>query len=56
METLLPEEEAILTDACKIFSIRGEPVALVQGETHNIKITYPYDLKVANALLGLEEK
>ncbi|MDR2753130.1 MAG: 2-C-methyl-D-erythritol 4-phosphate cytidylyltransferase [Oscillospiraceae bacterium] len=55
MNTLLPEEEAILTDACKIFSIRSEPVALVQGETHNLKITYPYDLKVAHALLGVEE-
>ncbi|MCL2532390.1 MAG: 2-C-methyl-D-erythritol 4-phosphate cytidylyltransferase [Oscillospiraceae bacterium] len=55
MDSLSPEEELTLTDACKIFALRGEPVALVQGEVHNIKITYPYDLKVAHALLGIEE-
>jgi 2-C-methyl-D-erythritol 4-phosphate cytidylyltransferase len=54
MDPLLPEEEAVLTDACKIYSLRGEPVALVRGEIHNIKITYPYDLTVAHALLGME--
>ena len=27
------------------------PVALVQGETYNMKITYPYDLRVAKSLL-----
>ncbi|MCL2107016.1 MAG: 2-C-methyl-D-erythritol 4-phosphate cytidylyltransferase [Oscillospiraceae bacterium] len=54
MERLSEEESAILTDACKIFVMRGEPVAMVTGETHNIKITYPYDLKVAQALLGLD--
>jgi 2-C-methyl-D-erythritol 4-phosphate cytidylyltransferase len=26
-------------------------VALVQGETYNMKITYPYDLRVAKSLL-----
>ena len=30
---------------------QGEPVALVQGETYNMKITYPYDLRVAKSLL-----
>jgi len=56
MNSLLPEEEAVLTDACGIFALRREPVALVQGEVHNIKITWPYDLKVAHALLGIEEE
>ncbi|MCL1951778.1 MAG: 2-C-methyl-D-erythritol 4-phosphate cytidylyltransferase [Oscillospiraceae bacterium] len=55
MDSLSPEEEAVLTDACKIYALRGEPVALVQGEVHNIKITYPFDLKVAYAMLGVEE-
>jgi len=55
MDSLLPEEEAVLTDACKIYALRGEPVALVPGEVHNIKITYPFDLKVAHAMLGLDE-
>ena len=50
-ETLTEEEKEILTDAAKIFVIKGEPVALVQGETYNMKITYPYDLRVAKSLL-----
>ena len=51
---LTEEEKGILTDACKIFSMKGCPVRLVQGEVHNIKITYPYDLRVAKALLDEE--
>ena len=50
-EALTEEEKGILTDAAKIFVIKGEPVALVQGETYNMKITYPYDLRVAKSLL-----
>lgn len=45
------EEKDMLTDACKIFSINNEKVFLVEGEVTNIKITYPYDLKVANSIL-----
>ena len=48
---LTEDEKKILTDACKIFTMKGEPVSLVEGEVFNIKITYPYDLKVAYALL-----
>ena len=54
MDSLTKEEEAVLTDACKIFALKNAAVALVRGEVHNIKITYPHDLKVAHALLGLE--
>ena len=50
-ESLSDEEKNILTDAAKIFVIKGEKVALVQGETFNMKITYPYDLRVAKSLL-----
>ncbi len=53
-EQLTDEEKAILTDAAKIFVIKGEEVALVQGETYNMKITYPYDLRVAKSLLEEE--
>lgn len=49
---LTAEEKSILTDACKIMVIKGERVRLVEGEVSNIKITYPYDLRVAEALLG----
>lgn len=51
-ESLSDEEKKILTDACKILVIKGEHVHLVDGEESNIKITYPYDLRVAEALLG----
>lgn len=50
-ESLTPEEKEILTDACKIFVIKGEDVHLVKGEVFNIKITYPYDLRVAETLI-----
>lgn len=52
--SLTDEEKALLTDACKIFTIKGESVELVNGEPFNIKITYPSDLKIAHALLGME--
>lgn len=54
--SLTEEEKNILTDACKIFSMKGHDVHLIDGEVHNIKITYPYDLRVAMALLDDEIK
>lgn len=51
-QSLTDEEKEILTDACKIMVIKGETVHLVEGEESNIKITYPYDMRVAEALLG----
>ncbi len=42
----------MLTDACKIFTLKDEDVHLVDGEVTNIKITCHYDLKLANAILG----
>lgn len=50
-ESLTQEEKDELTDACKIFSIKGEPVHLVQGEVFNMKITYPFDLRVAQTMI-----
>lgn len=43
--------KSILTDAAKVFTLNGEKVHLINGETFNIKITYPYDIAVAEALL-----
>ena len=51
---LTDDEKAILTDAAKIFVMKGEKVALVQGEDFNMKITFPYDLRVAKSLLEEE--
>lgn len=50
-ESLTEDEKAILTDACKIFAMKGEPVHIVAGEVSNMKITYPFDLKVAATML-----
>lgn len=49
--SLSEEEKAILTDAAKILVMKGRTVKLVKGETYNIKITYPYDLRIARSLL-----
>lgn len=49
--SLTPEEKEILTDAAKIFVMKGEAVEIVPGESFNIKITYPYDIKVAETIL-----
>ena len=38
--------------AAKIFVLKGKDVALVDGDVTNIKITYPYDLKLANTILN----
>ena len=53
-EALSEQEKEILTDACKIMVLKGEHVHLVMGEVFNIKITYPYDVTVAKALLGMD--
>lgn len=50
-DSLSAEEKDILTDAAKILVMKSKEVRLVQGETFNIKITYPYDLKIARSLL-----
>ena len=51
-QSLTEEEREILTDACKICVQKNEPVHLVEGDVSNIKITYPHDLRVAEAILG----
>ena len=51
-ESLSEEEKSILTDACKIMVMKGIDVHMVQGEVSNIKITYPYDIRIAEVLLG----
>ena len=53
--SLNEEEKRVLTDACKAFVIKGEPVLLVDGEPFNIKITTQYDLKIANSIIEERE-
>lgn len=50
-QSLSEDEKKVLTDAAKIMVLGGTPVHLVSGESFNIKITYPYDLRVAESLL-----
>lgn len=55
--SLTKKEKEILTDGCKIFSLKGENVGLVDGEIYNIKLTTLYDLKIARAIImGKDEK
>ncbi len=53
--SLTTEEKDILTDACKIFTLKGEKVKVVAGETFNIKITTVFDLSIANAILKVRD-
>jgi len=50
------EEKNILTDACKIYVLKGKRVRLVKGELYNMKITTLYDLKIANLILNNNDK
>lgn len=50
--SLSVEEKHILTDGCKIYILKGHEVHLVEGHVSNIKITYPHDLIVAQAILN----
>jgi 2-C-methyl-D-erythritol 4-phosphate cytidylyltransferase len=52
--SLSDEDKDILTDGCKIYLLKGYDVHLVQGHVSNIKITYPHDLIVAEAILSNE--
>lgn len=48
----LDEDERLeLTDAIKVFAIKKEQVYLVKGTSTNIKITYPSDIILAEAIL-----
>lgn len=53
-EQLTEGDKAQLTDACKIFVLRGLPVALVRGDVANMKLTYAGDMRVARALVAAE--
>lgn len=50
-ESLTAAEKQILTDACKILVLKGEKIQLVEGDVTNIKITYPSDIRLAEALM-----
>ena len=47
---LTPEEKDILTDACKICTVRQVPVHMVNGAVSNMKITPAADYKIAQIM------
>ena len=47
---LTPEEKDILTDACKICTVRQVPVHMVNGAVSNMKITTAADYKIAQIM------
>ena len=51
VESLTCDETDALTDACKIYAVRGKKVRLVAGSPSNMKITYAEDLPLAEAIL-----
>jgi 2-C-methyl-D-erythritol 4-phosphate cytidylyltransferase len=54
-EELAEDDKAVLTDACKILVLKGEPVALVQGDVANMKLTYTNDMRIARAMIEGED-
>ena len=54
-DSMTEEELDIVTDACKMFFMRGHKVKLVEGDVSNFKVTYPFDLKMAKTMLGEKE-
>ncbi len=51
---LSDEQKKILTDACKIFILAGRTVRMVKGDSYNMKITTPFDLRLAEAIVAEE--
>ncbi|MDF2566967.1 MAG: 2-C-methyl-D-erythritol 4-phosphate cytidylyltransferase [Oscillospiraceae bacterium] len=49
---LTDKQKAELTDACKICTLAGKKVRLIEGEVYNIKITTVSDYKIAQSILG----
>ena len=50
-QALSTTQKETLSDSCKICSLAGQSISLVLGENYNFKITTPFDLRVASALV-----
>lgn len=51
-QSLTDNELNSLTDGCKAFFLRNQPIYLIDGEPSNIKITTPFDLILAENILA----
>lgn len=49
---LSDEQKKVLTDACRIFVLSGRKVKMVKGDAYNMKITTPFDLKLAESIVS----
>ena len=50
-DKLNDDQRSKLTDICGIFTAAGEKIHIVEGDPSNIKLTTPFDLKIAEAVL-----
>lgn len=50
--SLSDEEKLCATDVCSLYRLRGFRTALVKGDETNIKLTYPYDMIAAKAIIN----
>ena len=50
-ESLSEDDKEVLTDASKILLLNGQKIAIVRGERYYIKLTYPEDMIMAEALI-----
>lgn len=49
--TIDDETKQLLSDSCKLMLLAGEKVGVVTGDVSNFKITTPFDMKMACALV-----
>ena len=54
-ETLDPETRKTLTETTKACFVQDIPIHIVTGEFYNFKITTPYDMQLAEAVLAYLE-
>lgn len=55
-ERLTEDQRASLTDATGVFILNGQPVAIVEGDPTNIKVTTEFDLTIAETIAELLSK
>ena len=49
-KSLTEVEKEKLTDTCSVFTIKGLPIHIVEGDVLNMKITTAHDLKIADLI------
>lgn len=52
--SLSDKEKSLLTDTCSVFTVKGLPVHIVQGDIANMKITTVKDFEIAKVIAKLD--